>query len=229
MPIQITEPVKASMVITDVGYLAQPAINVAFGLDQKTTGNVLILQSSETEHHFKAHRDRITIYQQPNRVIVEKESPSGLDDLDQLADVAEMAISNIDIHVSNLPPTTETPLEERRYTFGFNLEAMCSYQTEQNQTVSVTIDRYLDMQRFKDQGISRFSGNLTVEFPVDEHAWRLTLGPFAELHEGSLLFVNANRHSANQILPRTKQAISEELHSVWSTTEYLINMLEVPK
>ena len=236
MPIQIEEPVKASLVIANAGFIGESINRLLAGLDQKTTGTVLVSQPNEIGQHFKALKDRITISLQPIRVIIEKESPSGFDDFGQLADIAEMAIANINVSTDVFAQGItfdDTPPEERLHSFGFNMELGCRYQAEDESGNLVpgetAIARFLNAERLKDAGCSDFSGGLEMEFKADNYAWSLGLKLFPGLQDGSLLLATVNRHSENQPLPRTRQAIEEGFRQVWNTTETIVNMLEVPR
>ena len=232
MPIAIEEPIKATLVIANVAFLGQSVTDLLVGFDQKTSGNILVSVPNETGQHFKATRDRITIYQQLNRVMIEKESPSGIGDFDQLADVAEMAISNINVHVSDLVPgivPDQTTPENRMYAFGFNLEVGCRYETDTGSIEGVPIDRFLNVEELKSLGCTGMTGNLELEFSTGQNVWKLSLKPFPGFQDGSLLLAAVNRHSENQPLPRTRAAIKEAFQSVWKGTENVINMLEIRK
>ena len=236
MPIQIEEPVKASLVIANVAYLGQSVTNLLTSFDQKTTGNILVSQPNESGQHFKAALDRITIYQQPNRVMIEKESPSGFDDFVQLADVAEMAIANINVHLENLAQgisVDSTPPEDRVYTFGFNMELGCRYHvtSKPGEVVSgeVAIARFLNVEELKTVDCTNVSGGLELEFTTNDYVWRLSLKPFPGFQDGSLLLAALNRHSENRPLPRTRDEIKEAFQTVWTATETMINMLEIPR
>ena len=232
MPIHIEEPIKATLVIANVAYLGQSVADLLVGFDMKTSGNILASTPNESGQHFRATKDRITIYQQPNRVMIEKESPCGIDDFDKLADVAEMAISNINVHVSDLVPgmgVDQTPPENRTYTYGFNLEMGCRFKTQEGSIDGVPITRFLNVERLMSLGCAVTAGNLELEFSIGDYLWRLGVKPFPGFHDGSLLLVAVNRHSENQPLPRTGVAIKEAFEAVWNVTENLINMLEIQR
>ncbi len=239
MPIQIQEPVKASLVILNVGFLGPALNNLILGLDQESTGNVMIGPLVNGAQRLSIEQERISINLQQDRVSVDKDYPADEHDLDRLAEIAELVISNINVHLTvNLtdvaPPEVpgmfieDAPPEQREYTFGFNLQAACRYSSVV-QPNAFPIDRYLNVDELRNLGCDGFDGNWELAFVSDERTWKLGVKPFPGVHDGTLVLVSVNSHFEDQSLPRTSQAISDTFRDVWNGATKFVNSVEVQK
>ncbi len=211
MPVEINEVTTANLVLVNF-----EALNNEHGLYRFAEGVKAFVstgQQLDMALSLDIQSERISVVRRlEGNTIIKRDYPTSLDDLDRLAEVAELVIAN-----------TDTPQE--LHTFGFNVEAACT-QYSGVPTSRYLAGRFFDLRGLSSGGFGGFgSTSWDLEFSDDEIRWRISVRVMENVFDTPNLFVTLNRHHQNQYLP-DKRAIKEMLSETWNDIPKFIEKLE---
>ncbi len=211
MPVEITEVTKTNLVLVNF-----EALNTEPGMRrflEKVKAFVSIGQRLDMALSLDIQSERISVVRTPDgRTIVNRDYPAFQDDLNRLAEVAELVIKN-----------TDTPQE--LHTFGFNVEAACTQRSEFPSS-SYLAERFFDLDVLSSDGMHDFqSSSWDIEFSDDESRWRITVRSLENVFDSPNLYVTVNRHYLNYPLP-DKRKIRNLLRETRIRIPKLIEKLE---
>lgn len=233
MPIAIQEPVKASLVILNIGFTSNATARMLSALSETTNGKITMVKTANAAQSFMIETERISISQQLDRMVIERSYPSSIEDLARLAEVAEIAISNVNVHIDDSMPQIEpriddTPFDQRTHTFGTNIEAICR-QDSGIPSQMYLASRFMNLDGLETHGIGRFDASWELAFGKGNRSWKITARQVPGIGDESSIFVSLNSHHQNDILPRGKQAIDKMFRDTWQDVSEFVNAMEKPQ
>ncbi len=211
MPIEINEVTTANLVLVNF-----EALNTERGLIRFAQGVKAFVstgQQLDMALSLDIQSERISVVRRlEGNTIIKRDYPASLDDLDRLAEVAELVIAN-------------TYTQQELHIFGFNIEASCT-QSSGIPSTRYLAERFFDLRELSDGGLRDFgSTSWDLEFSDDDARWRITVRRLENVLDAPNLFVTLNRHHQSQALP-DKQAIKEMLRETWNGIPKFIEKLE---
>ncbi len=211
MPVEITEVTKANLVLVNFEALnTEPGI---LRFLEEVKGFVSIGQRLDMALSLDIQSERISVVRTPDgRAIINRDYPAFLNDLNRLAEVAELVIANSDV-------------PQDRYAFGFNVEAACTQRSEMPSSRYLA-QRFFDLSGLSNDGMHDFvSSSWDMEFSDDEARWRISIRGLETPFASPNLYVTLNRHYQNQPLP-DKRTIRNMLRETWNRIPKFIEKLE---
>ena len=157
--------------------------------------------------------DRISVIRRPDgHTSIKRDFPASHDDLDRLAEVAELVIAN-------------TVRDRQSHTIGFNVEAYCTYRNDIPASQYLA-NRFFDVRGLASVGFRDFaSSSWELEFSDDTRRWSITVKRLENAFDEPNLFVTLNSHFENESLP-DKHTIKKRLAETWDGIPRFIENLE---
>ena len=164
---------------------------------------------------FVIESERITVLQRQEQTVIMREFPSNDDDLDGLAGVASQVISRSGIGSND-------------QTFGFNIVAICSLSSEEEETESFIANKYFQTDRLRQMGYDSFEGTWQVVFVDGDTRWQMKLEPMTTTDSRAipLAVISLNSHFENKPIPKDDEAIKQRLREAWHNVTVFANNLE---
>ena len=211
MPVEINEVTTANLVLVNF-----EALNNEHGLYRFAEGVKAFVstgQQLDMALSLDIQSERISVVRRiEGNTVIKRDFPASVDDLDRLAEVAELVMAN-----------TDTP--RKLHTFGFNIEASCT-QSSGMPSSHYLAERFFDLRELSNGGLRDFGSTLwDLEFSDDDARWKINVRMLENVFEAPNLYVTLNRHHQNQELP-DRQAIKEMLSETWNRMPKFIEKLE---
>lgn len=211
MPVEINEVTTVNLVLVNF-----EALNNEHGLYRFAEGVKAFVstgQQLDGALSLDIHSERISVLRRPEgNTVIKRDFPASVDELDRLAEVAELVMANTDT-------------QEELHTFGFNVEASCT-QSSGMPSTRYLAERFFNLRELSNGGLRDFgSTSLDLEFSDDDARWRINVRMLENVFEAPNLYVTLNRHHQNQELP-DRQAITEMLTETWNGIPKFIAKLE---
>ena len=211
MPIEINQVTTANLVLVDFEALNDEQSLLRFFKGAKSF--VSTEPQIDGSISLDMQADRVSVVRRiDNTTIIKRDYPSFIRDLDRLAEVAELVISN-------------TSKSRETYAFGFNVEAACTQRSDPH-TSRYLAEKFFNLQGLVKEGFQDFgSASWNLEFSERDKRWRVSVRRLENALDSPNLFVTLNSHHEAQALPN-KRAIRNGLRDTWNGIPKFIDKLE---
>ena len=212
------EVLKANIVLVGVGLLGtQESLDAFSGSvdsDIVPAGAGLITNvpagTLEPGYALSLNRERITLELSPSRSAINRDYPSGKNDLCTLAEIAGLAIE------STSPDTARA--------VGYNIELIY------DQDSGTPASQYLAQRLFNADLISSDTWRLVggagrIIFDENGHSWRISIEPRFNDETSSRVFLSLNLHIGKDHLPEERE-IEQYLRSAWDQAHNFADLLD---
>ena len=225
MPIVVQEPTRASIVVLNVQVPDNFRAGLIASLSSVSHGRLISATNPVEGDVLSLLTERINVKLNANRVMIEKEHPFGQQDWDHLSEVAEKVVQ----HFVPVSPVGSAPVNERRHTFGFNIEAICRPSGDEHAKPFLA-DGFFNLSQLKSSGFVPVEGSLQLTISDGQNRyWRIRVEPLVGATEEYSFFVSLNQHSENMVLPTTQYEIQAALQNTWNSIEAIVGSLEVAR
>ena len=157
-------------------------------------------------------RDRIQLISTPSRSQIQRQYPTGLDDLERVAEVASRAIDLTDL--SGQSPRA----------FGFNIQ-LAYRPTEDKPAERYIAERLFLRQQFGIEGWTLIGGGGNLSFEGHDARWNITIEPRANDPSGRKVYLSLNLHRDTQEVP-SRQDIVVSLQDIWNRSREFVTQLD---
>ena len=211
MPIEIVQVTTANLVLVNFEALNDEQSLLSFFKD--VDAFVSTEPQIDGSISLDMQADRVSVVRRiDNTTIIKRDFPSYIRDLDRLAEVAELVISN-------------TSKSRDAYAFGFNVEAACTQHSDTH-TSRYLAENFFDLGGMVKEGYRDFaSASWNLEFSDRDKRWRMSVRQLENALDAPNLFVTLNSHHETQSLPN-KRAIRNGLRDTWNGIPKFISKLE---
>ena len=157
--------------------------------------------------------DRISVIRGPDgHTSIKRDFPASHDDLDRLAEIAELAIAN-------------TQTDRQSHTIEFSVNAYCTLRSDLSASQYLA-NRFFDVRELASAGFRDFaSESWEFRFSDDTRKWWITVKRLENAFDEPNLFVTLNSAFENQLLP-DKDTIKKGLVETWDGIPRFIEKLE---
>ena len=217
MTVTIQDVLKANLVLVGISLLNKPADLEKFKdtVDSEVVGRALIpnISSSvaEAARVFTLQKDRISLDLSPSRSVISRDYPQK-DNLDRLARVAALAISNTD-------------LEGRTsQAFGYNIELVCE-QDSGRPAFAYLAERLFAPNFSANEGWKLVGGAGKLLFESNGKRWLVSVEPRFGEEASERIFLSLNLHIGGGGLPNEAE-ITNSLLETWEQAHSFLSRLD---
>ena len=215
MAVSIEDVLQVNLILVGVRLINTPAEIAAFRRDVGTEVATAEagLGDEVIDRTHVLNRDRIRVTGTPERSSVVREYPTERD-LDRLAQVGGMAISNTDLDGQKLR------------AYGFNVELV--YEPDSGERAIEYLSKRLFMPRLlQNAGCRLFGGAGRLYFEKDGRIWQARLEPRLNDDASTRIFASLNLHrSQDDLCLPTETEISDSLRLIWAEVHNLVDHLD---
>ncbi len=221
MPVEVTDVLKANIVLVGVGLLSTPpeidAFSKAIGAEVGIAEGVILGLPTGLPgipgagRKLALQRDRISIESAPGRTTIEREFPTE-DDVDRLARVIDQAVK------------FTTTWEESLIAYGYNLELVYG-QNSGESALQYLGNRLFAGSTSPHENWSLVGGAGQMIFDSPSGRWSVRIEPRFNDVNSSRVFLSVNLHKAEEQLPEFG-GIRRTFREVWGQAHAFINKLD---
>ena len=213
MAVTIKDILQTNLILVGVSLINTPEEHAAF---RKDVGTEVVraeigLGQDIIERTHTLNRDRITVAGSSERSVIVREYPAE-SDLERLAQVAGMAISNTDLDGQEVQ------------AFGYNIELVYEPDSEEL-AIKYLANRMFIPHLLQDGGWHLFGGTGRLLFQKGGQSWQARLEPRFNDDTTTSIFASLNLHRAESSLP-TEDDVRDSLNLLWAEAHNIVTQLD---